>query len=36
MNLDKINNYKPHQNVILVTDPLQRLSMDDYVVRNNY
>ena len=32
--LDKINNYKPHQNVILVTDPLQRLSMDDFLSNN--
>ena len=29
--LDKINNYKPHQNVILVTDPLKRLSLDDFL-----
>ena len=29
--LDKINNYKPHQNVILVAEPLQRLSMDEFL-----
>ena len=29
--LDKINNYKPHQNVILVTEPLYRLSMDEFL-----
>jgi len=29
--LDKINNYKPHQNVILITEPLQRLSMDEFL-----
>ncbi len=32
--IDKINNYKPHQNAILVTEPLQRLSMDDFL--SNY
>ena len=29
--LDKINNYKPHQNAILVTEPLQRLTMDEFL-----
>ena len=29
--LDKINNYKPHQNVILVAQPLKRLSMDKFL-----
>ena len=29
--LDKINKYKPHQNVILITEPLQRLSMDEFL-----
>ena len=29
--MDKINNYKPHQNVILITEPLQRLSMDEFL-----
>ena len=29
--LDKINNYKPHQNVILIAEPLQRLSMDKFL-----
>ena len=29
--IDKINNYKPHQNVILITEPLQRLTMDEFL-----
>ena len=29
--MDKINNYKPHQNAILVTEPLQRLSLDEFL-----
>jgi rRNA methylases len=29
--IDKINNYKPHQNIILITEPLQRLSMDEFL-----
>ena len=29
--MDKINNYKPHQNVILITEPLQRLSLDEFL-----
>jgi 23S rRNA (guanosine2251-2'-O)-methyltransferase len=29
--IDKINNYKPHQNAILVTEPLQRLTMDEFL-----
>ena len=29
--IDKINNYKPHQNAILVTEPLKRLSMDEFL-----
>ena len=29
--MDKINNYKPHQNAILVTEPLKRLSMDEFL-----
>ena len=29
--MDKINNYKSHQNAILVTEPLQRLSMDEFL-----
>ena len=29
--LDKINNYNPHQNVILIAEPLQRLSMDEFL-----
>ena len=34
--LDKINNYKPHQNVILVTDPLQRLSIDQFLSNHSF
>ena len=29
--LDKINNFKPHQNVILVVEPLQRKSLDEFL-----
>ena len=29
--MDKINNYKSHQNAILITEPLQRLSMDEFL-----
>ena len=29
--MDKINNHKPHQNAILVTEPLQRLTMDEFL-----
>ena len=29
--MDKINNYKPHQNAILVTEPLKRFSMDEFL-----
>ena len=29
--MDKINNYKPHQNAILVTEPLQRISLDEFL-----
>ena len=29
--IDKINNNKPHQNVVLVTEPLQRMSMNEFL-----
>ena len=29
--MDEINNYKPHQNVMLITEPLKRLSMDEFL-----
>ena len=29
--IDKINNYKPHQNAILITETLHRLSMDEFL-----
>ncbi len=29
--MDKINNFKSHQNAILITEPLQRLSMDEFL-----
>ena len=32
--MDKINNHKPHQNAILVTEPLQRLTMDEFLFHN--
>ena len=34
--MDKIYNYKPHQNAILVTEPLKRLSMDEFLFRHRY
>ena len=34
--IDKINNYKPHQNVILITEPLQRLSMDEFLSNHKF
>ncbi len=34
--IDKINNYKPHQNVILVTEPLQRLTMDEFLSNEKF
>ena len=34
--MDKINNYNPHQNVILITEPLQRLSMDEFLSNHNF
>jgi 23S rRNA (guanosine2251-2'-O)-methyltransferase len=34
--LDKINNYKPHQNAILITEPLQRMSTDDFLSHRNF
>ena len=29
--MDKINNYNSHQNVILITEPLQKLSLDEFL-----
>ena len=34
--IDKINNYKPHQNAILVTEPLQRLTMDEFLSNDRF
>ena len=34
--MNKINNYKPHQNVILVTEPLQRLSLDEFLSNDKF
>ena len=34
--MDKINNYNPHQNVILITEPLQRLSMDEFLSNHKF
>ena len=34
--IDKINNYKPHQNAILVTEPLQRLTMDEFLSNDKF
>ena len=29
--LDAINNHKPHQNIILITKPLERISLDEFL-----
>ena len=29
--MDEINNHNPHQNVMLITEPLKRLSMDEFL-----
>ena len=34
--MNKINNYKPHQNAILVTEPLQRLTMDEFLSNDRF
>merc|ERR1711991_946852 len=34
--MDKINNYKPHQNVILITEPLQRISLDEFLSNDKF
>ena len=34
--IDKINNYKPHQNAILITEPLQRLTMDEFLSNKKF
>ena len=34
--MDKINNYKPHQNAILITEPLQRMSTDEFLSHRNF
>ena len=31
--LDEINNFKPHQNIILVTEPLERVSLDEFLIQ---
>ena len=31
--LDEINNFKPHQNIILVTEPLKRISLDEFLIK---
>ena len=31
--LDEINNFKPHQNIILVTEPLKRVSLDEFLIK---
>ncbi len=33
--LDKINNFKPHQNVILIVEPLKRKSLDEFLSETN-
>ena len=34
--IDKINNYKPHQNAVLVTEPLKRLSMGEFLSNDKF
>ena len=34
--MDKINNYKPHQNVVLITEPLRRLTMDEFFSKEKF
>ena len=34
--IDKINNYRPHQNIVLVTETLRRLSMDEFLSNCKY
>ncbi|MDC0134821.1 23S rRNA (guanosine(2251)-2'-O)-methyltransferase RlmB, partial [Alphaproteobacteria bacterium] len=32
--LDAINNHKPHQNIVLITKPLERISLDEFLFKN--
>ena len=34
--IDKINNFRPHQNVVLVTEPLKRISIDEFLSDRKY
>jgi len=34
--LDKINNFKPHQNIILIVEPLKRISLDEFLFQNEH
>ena len=34
--MDKINNYKPHQNAILITEPLKRMSLDEFLSHHSF
>ena len=34
--LDIINDFKPHQNVILIAEPLKRISLDEFLIENQY
>ena len=34
--LDTINNFKPHQNVILITEPLKRISLDEFLIEKQF
>jgi 23S rRNA (guanosine2251-2'-O)-methyltransferase len=31
--LDEINNFKPHQNIILIAEPLKRISLDEFLMK---
>ena len=33
--LDIINNFKPHQNVMLIVKPLERMSLDEYLTKKS-
>ena len=34
--LDIINNFKPHQNVILIVEPLKRISLDEFLIEQQF
>jgi 23S rRNA (guanosine2251-2'-O)-methyltransferase len=34
--LDELNNLKPHQNIILIAEPLQRTSLDEFLISKQH